>query len=286
MPLLVVHFHRLAPAALLLNLAAVPLSRRGAAGRASLVPLARRARAAAGAARGRPGVGLPRTRFSAPRDAVRWRPRSTCASRPLAAWAVGVFVARPVAVVARRRRPAARSWPGSAPSAVRELGTRGGDGRLHVTFLDVGQGDAIVRQLARAAASWLVDAGGSFDGGFDVGEAVVAPYLWSRGVRRLDGVVVTHAHPDHAGGVPFLLARLRRAARSGRGPRPDGTAATGAGRRRARGRRSRGGPSRAGVTAEWDGVERARCWAPRRRAARPGARATTTRSCWRSATAA
>jgi competence protein ComEC len=50
-----------------------------------------------------------------------------------------------------------------------------------------------------------VDGGGAFDARFDVGEAVVAPYLWSHGVRRIEGIVLTHAHPDHAGGLPFLL---------------------------------------------------------------------------------
>ena len=37
-------------------------------------------------------------------------------------------------------------------------------------------------------------------------KAVVAPFLWSYGVRSLDRLVLTHAHPDHAGGIPFLLA--------------------------------------------------------------------------------
>jgi competence protein ComEC len=40
---------------------------------------------------------------------------------------------------------------------------------------------------------------------FDPGERRVAPELWRQGVRRLDALVVSHAHPDHAGGVPFLL---------------------------------------------------------------------------------
>jgi competence protein ComEC len=40
---------------------------------------------------------------------------------------------------------------------------------------------------------------------FDIGESVVSPYLWSRSIRRLDVLAVTHADNDHIGGVPALL---------------------------------------------------------------------------------
>jgi competence protein ComEC len=40
---------------------------------------------------------------------------------------------------------------------------------------------------------------------FDFGEDVVAPYLWSRGIERLDVAVLTHAHGDHIGGLARIL---------------------------------------------------------------------------------
>jgi len=39
-----------------------------------------------------------------------------------------------------------------------------------------------------------------------MGEDVVAPYLWDRGFRSLDVVVLSHAHEDHSGGLASLIA--------------------------------------------------------------------------------
>jgi competence protein ComEC len=87
--------------------------------------------------------------------------------------------------------------------------TRRGDGRLHVTFIDVGQGDAAFVRFPRGA-TLLVDAGGTGgSGGFDVGDRVVAPVLRDAGVRRIDYVALTHGDPDHIGGAPSIVAEFR-----------------------------------------------------------------------------
>lgn len=79
---------------------------------------------------------------------------------------------------------------------------------LVVTILDVGQGDATVVRFP-SGATWLIDAGGSISESFDVGQRVTTPALWALGHRQLARLVVTHAHPDHANGVPAVLRRLR-----------------------------------------------------------------------------
>lgn len=83
---------------------------------------------------------------------------------------------------------------------------RGLSGSLRITFLDVGQGDAAVVEWPDGRVM-LVDAGGFPGSDFDVGSAVVAPFLASARIRGVDLAIVTHPHPDHFAGMPAVFAR-------------------------------------------------------------------------------
>jgi len=69
---------------------------------------------------------------------------------------------------------------------------------LRITFLDVGQGDAVLLQVPEGAV--LVDQGPP--------EAKVAQQLRGLGVRRLAAVVLTHPQRDHIGGAETVIRRL------------------------------------------------------------------------------
>jgi len=102
-----------------------------------------------------------------------------------------------------RRAVAAMAAPGVLIVAAvaflffRDQGTR-------ITFIDVGQGDCAVVETG-SGRTILIDGGGTRDNRFDIGRSVLAPYLWDRGIRTIDLVVLSHPHPDHMNGLFAVL---------------------------------------------------------------------------------
>jgi competence protein ComEC len=201
LPLMLLHFHRLAPAGLLLNIVAVPLS-----GLVMMLGLASVLCSPVEAAAAVLAQAAWATAHVLLRSCDPWGLAAATDGRlpdpPY--WACGIFLAGLVG--AWRGRP--RSGLLVAAGALFSIAARSpaADGRLHVTLVDVGQGEAIVLRSPRGHTI-VVDAG---PGGerFDAGEHVVAPYLFHLGIRRLDALVVSHAHPDHTGGAAALLRAL------------------------------------------------------------------------------
>ncbi len=75
-------------------------------------------------------------------------------------------------------------------------------GDLSLTALDVGQGQSVL--LVSGSACAMVDCGGTLTPG-----DTAATYLQSLGRSKLDLLILTHLHADHAGGVTELMGRVQ-----------------------------------------------------------------------------
>ena len=87
---------------------------------------------------------------------------------------------------------------------------RAGSRTLTVTFFNVGQGDSALIQ-APSGRTLLIDGGGEghdYSGSSDVGERVIVPGMMVRGVKRLNGIVVTHGDDDHVNGLDRVVDQV------------------------------------------------------------------------------
>src|SRR5699024_7797071 len=77
-------------------------------------------------------------------------------------------------------------------------------------MLDIGQGDAIVIELPYRKGVFMIDAGATFSfTDQEVSEKefthIIKPYLYSRGIQKLDALIISHEHLDHIGSAPFII---------------------------------------------------------------------------------
>lgn len=204
-PLVAFHFHQLIPAGLVSNLVAIPLIGFGA------LPLGLTGCLAH--ALNLPGAELPVQwagqlinlalgfgEFVAGFDLLAPRPWFPDLRQLGAAWLVVLSV-----LLASRR-----NWRCAATVSFATLllllmpHAREG---LTITALSVGQGESLLVELPDGR-NFLIDGGGLRSPTFDVGERLLAPALGRLGVHQLDGILLTHNHPDHYRGLAFILANL------------------------------------------------------------------------------
>lgn len=72
-----------------------------------------------------------------------------------------------------------------------------------ISFLDVGQGSSTLLEFPNGYRV-LIDGGGSSYLTTSVGERVIAPFLWQKGISSLDAIIVSHPDADHYNGLPFI----------------------------------------------------------------------------------
>ncbi|MFB5250199.1 DNA internalization-related competence protein ComEC/Rec2 [Bacillus mycoides] len=87
-----------------------------------------------------------------------------------------------------------------------------------VTFLDVGQGDAILIRLPYDKGVYLIDTGGALPvkkeawqqkkHEFSVGHDILVPFLQKEGIKTIDKLIVTHGDADHIGAALDLLSSI------------------------------------------------------------------------------
>lgn len=111
------------------------------------------------------------------------------------------------------------------------------DGKLHVDFLDVGQGDSIFITFP-TGETMMVDGGGRpsikrqdtegeeaeyFEPDFqEIGDAVVSEFLWEKGYDHINYLIATHSDIDHIQGLSRVAKNFKvSAAFAGRTPEKD-----------------------------------------------------------------
>ena len=74
---------------------------------------------------------------------------------------------------------------------------------LEVVFLDVGKGNAALISFP-GGKKMMIDGGGFPGNYFDVGQRVIAPFLWHRKIASIDYLALSHPQADHMNGLRFI----------------------------------------------------------------------------------
>ncbi len=122
------------------------------------------------------------------------------------AWAVPLAMLGAIWMLLPRGFPARWVGAGLMLPLFLSLPPRPAPGELWVTILDVGQGLAVF--VRTQGHSLLFDTGPAFSDQVSAGERIVVPYLRASGIRRLDGIIVSHDDLDHSGGARAVLQAM------------------------------------------------------------------------------
>lgn len=214
-PLTALLFGQVAPIAIVLNLVAVPIAAMlipallGALAAYTVLPVTAAAFAASGGVLLESLEWVARVGAAAPGAGVAGVTGSRAALPWLLAACLGLWA---IAGRSTTREAGRRiGWGGVAALWLTLLLQIGGppalgDGRLALVFADVGQGDATL--IRTPAGRWVVVDAGPADEHWDAGERVVLPLLRRLGAKRIEAMVLSHAHRDHVGGAAAITAAM------------------------------------------------------------------------------
>ncbi len=147
-------------------------------------------------------------------EGVQWSAGIPGVEWPIAAPSILTMVLFYIGVLVASLQILSRPWRLTGAGAALVLiswwliipGPHGDGDQWRVTFLDVGQGDSAAIELPDGHTV-LIDGGARHDR-FDMGRSVVAPFLWNRGIHRIDHVIGTHQQLDHVGGLIWILRHM------------------------------------------------------------------------------
>ena len=119
------------------------------------------------------------------------------------AWLIFVYILLLVFLLDRRRDPKQLLCCGILGLCIASLASWSELRDTRITVLDVGQGQCIL--LQNEGRTYMVDCGGDSDSRT---ADIAANHLLSRGIHRLDGLILTHLDRDHAGAAENLMSRI------------------------------------------------------------------------------
>ncbi len=80
-------------------------------------------------------------------------------------------------------------------------------GEFEFVLLDVGQGLAAVIQTKEHTL--VYDTGAQFSESFNIGDAVIKPYLREKGINQISTLLISHGDNDHIGGADAVIENFR-----------------------------------------------------------------------------
>ena len=78
---------------------------------------------------------------------------------------------------------------------------------MEILFLDVSQGDSILLHYPHNKYNILIDTGGNYN--YEISKKIIIPYLKSKGINKIDYLILTHGDYDHMGESINLIENFK-----------------------------------------------------------------------------